>query len=210
MKNKNTVTITGALKSALEFNHEVCSEKFYTGTLQIKRLSGVYDEIKIIVSEIFSAVRGLKAGDTVKIEGELRTYNEIQENGTRSILAVFVKSISDCKPNAEHINSVVINGYIGKEPIYRTTPLRKEITDLLIAVNRGYGKSSYIPVIVWGRKAEFARLLITGDRVSVGGRIQSREYEKHLPDGRTVTRTTYELSAFKIEMIKEETEDEKE
>lgn len=207
-KNNNAVTITGILKNTLKFSYEAYSEKFYKGILQIKRQSGVYDEIKIIVSERLSEMRNCKAGDTVKIEGELRSYNEKQDDGTHLILAVFAKRISHCEPSAEHINNVTLDGFVCKEPIYRTTPFGREITDLHIAVNRGYRKSSYIPTIVWGRNAQFAKLLAMGDKVSVCGRIQSREYVKRLTDEKTVTKTTYELSVFKIELSGEDAEDE--
>lgn len=205
MENKNNkVTIIGELKGGLVFRYEAHFEKFYSGVVQVMRASGKYDDIHITVSERLLMEQNYKSGDTVKLVGEYRSYNEKEDDKYHLRLTVFVKEISLYNSKYKrHANGIYLNGFIVKEPVYRTTPLGREITDLLIAVNRGYHKSAYIPAIAWGRNAAFAKLLKVGDKVEVYGRIQSRKYVKRMPNGEMVTKTAYEVSVNEFNKTKE-------
>lgn len=197
--SNNKVRIIGELKSEFVFNHEVHSEKFYSGIVKVRRTSGTYDEINVTVSERLIMSSEYISGATVEIAGEYRSYNVLDEGKSRLRLTLFAREISLCDDNCkEHLNEIVLNGFVCKKPVYRITPLGRHITDMLIAVNRGYNKSDYIPVIMWGRNAVFAETLNVGDNVTLQGRIQSRDYEKTLADGKTVTKTAYEVSGNEI------------
>lgn len=202
--NNNRVRIIGELKDSFTFDHETHSEKFYGGTVRVMRASGTYDEINVTISErLIMFKRKYCPGETVEIIGEYRSRNVVNEGKSRLILTLFAKEIYLCPDSAPHVNEMTLNGFICKKPIYRTTPFGRHITDMLIAVNRGYNKSAYIPVIAWGRNAVFAKTLGVGDNITLQGRVQSREYEKTLADGTTVTKTTYEVSASEIAVTSE-------
>lgn len=202
----NQAQVTGVITDEFEFSHEIYAEKFYTFTLSIPRLSGTDDSVRVMLSERLMPQEPLSVGDTVSVEGQFRSYNSYGENGdNRLILTIFAKDISLCESDKSHNpNTLYLNGYICKAPIYRTTPFGREITDLLVAVNRSYNKSDYIPVIAWGRNARYAKTLNVGDNVRVWGRIQSRNYQKRVSDDETITKTAYEVSVNRLEKAMEE------
>lgn len=203
----NKATLLGTIYEEPVFSHEVYDEKFYLMTLEVPRLSDVKDYIKATVSEKLIQADKLKLGTRLKINGQFRSYNNFSSTGNRLILTLFVKDIelldSECEDafsvNPNHIS---LNGFICKEPIYRTTPFGREITDLLIAVNRSYNKSDYIPCIAWGRNAKYASQLSVGDNILISGRIQSRDYQKKISDEEFEAKTAYEISISKIDINK--------
>ena len=204
--NENTYTtnnqanITGTIEGEFKFSHELYSEKFYTFTVNIPRLSGAYDFINVIISERLLIDQSFKPGDRVTITGQFRSYNSMDNGDNRLVLNVFAKDIELCTEEVNHNpNSLYLNGYVCKPPVYRTTPFGREITDILLAVNRSYNKSDYIPVIAWGRNARFAKTLSVGDNVQIYGRIQSRTYQKHISDDEVITKTAYEVSVNRLE-----------
>lgn len=200
--NNNKVKVIGKLKDKFEFNYESHSEKFYGGIVQVRRMSGTYDEINVTVSERLMMGTEYKPGAVIEIDGEYRSYNELEAGKNHLILTLFAKEISLCADeNKTHINDISLNGFICKKPIHRGTPLGRQITDILLAVNRKYNKSDYIPLIIWGRNAVFAETLNVGDNVTLHGRIQSRAYEKTLADGKTVTKIAYEVSVNEIKLV---------
>lgn len=199
----NKVTLSGTVETPLSFSHEVYNESFYTFMLKSPRLSEVCDIIRITVSEKFLAGIDLCIGARVKICGQFRSYNNFTNTGSRLILTVFVRSIEllDCFSESGGCNSIFLCGYICKQPVYRTTPFGREISDILLAVNRSYNKSDYIPCIAWGRNAKYAETLKIGDHVEINGRIQSREYKKKISETETETKTAYEVSVSELALI---------
>ena len=206
--SNNQAQVTGVITDEFTFNHEIYAEKFYTFTLSIPRLSGTDDSVHVMVSERLLSGEDFKVGDCVDIEGQFRSYNSYEDNGdNRLVLTIFAKDIKKNNDEKSHNPNVLyLNGYICKPPIYRTTPFGREITDLLIAVNRSYNKSDYIPVIAWGRNARYAKTLEVGDNVRVWGRIQSRNYQKRINDEEVITKTAYEVSVNRMELAIEEEE----
>ena len=198
----NQAQVTGVIADEFVFNHEIYSEKFYTFTLSVPRLSGTDDSVRVMVSERLLSDEAYEKGDSVDIEGQFRSYNSYEDNGeNRLVLTVFAKDIKKSAGDKSHNpNILYLNGYICKPPVYRTTPFGREITDLLIAVNRSYNKSDYIPVIAWGRNARYAKNLNVGDNVKVWGRIQSRKYQKRISDEEVITKTAYEVSVNRMEL----------
>lgn len=196
----NLACVIGSVEDELEFNHEIYSEKFYTFTMKISRLSEASDFIKVMISERLLSDFKVSVGDMVEVNGQFRSYNSYENNNNKLVLTVFAKDISyRCDCANKNPNSLYLNGYICKEPIYRTTPFGREITDMLVAVNRTYNKSDYIPVIAWGRNARYAKDFNVGDNIKVWGRIQSRTYQKRISDDETVNKTAYEVSISKLE-----------
>ncbi len=208
--NNNLAQVCGVVEDELKFNHEIYGEGFYTFTLRIPRLSGASDRIKVMISDRLLADTSFNTGDFLEITGQFRSYNSYEETGNKLILTVFAKDIAPADPDlCKNPNSLYLNGYVCKPPVYRTTPFGREITDILLAVNRTYNKSDYIPVIAWGRNARFCKGFKVGDNVKVWGRIQSREYQKKISDNETVTKTAYEVSISKLELVdKEENQNE--
>ena len=198
----NTVTLCGRVESEPIYSHEIYGEKFYEVSLAVKRLSGMEDYLPISVSEHLLG-DSFHEGNVVTVSGQFRSYNKMIEDKSKLMLTVFVR---DVLPYDETINpnTLELTGYVCKPPIYRTTPFNREICDVLIAVNRQYNKSDYIPCIVWGRNARFAGTLAVGEHVNVVGRVQSRNYQKRLDDDTVVTRTAYEVSVSKITVIADE------
>lgn len=197
----NKVFVCGTVASEPEYSHEVYEEMFYTFLLNTPRLSEASDVIKVTVSEKFLAGEGLQIGEKVRIEGQFRSYNNFTNVGNRLILTVFVRHIERMDEEEESVNSIYLNGYICKQPVYRTTPFGREIADVLIAVNRSYNKSDYIPCIVWGRNAKYAETLKVGDNVVIKGRIQSRDYQKKISETEVETKTAYEVSVSRLELV---------
>lgn len=208
MFENNRVTISGEIVSDFEFSHEIYGEGFYIAHLSSKRTSGTADIIPIMVSDRLVDVKADWKGRIARIEGQFRSCNKRDGNRNRLILSVFAREFEEIEelPFSDDCNSIFLDGHICKEPKYREIPLGREIADILVAVNRPYGKSDYIPCICWGRNARFAGELGVGAHIQIEGRIQSREYLKKISDTETETRTAYEVSVRKINVV-EETED---
>lgn len=199
----NQVTIMGEIVSDFEFSHEVYGEGFYLVDVSVNRLSDSVDYIPLMVSERLVDVTQNYIGETILVNGQFRSYNRHEERKNRLVLSVFVREweFVDYVEDEIKSNQIYLDGYICKEPIYRKTPLGREIADLLVAVNRSYGKSDYIPCICWGRNARYASAFEVGSHVEVFGRIQSREYLKKVGEEETERRVAYEVSVSKIEFM---------
>ncbi len=204
----NMVTISGKIATEAEFSHEVYGEGFYSFSLEVPRLSDSYDKISVTVSERLISRECLEIGKFIEVEGQFRSYNNFNSNtdGSKLILTVFAREINflEDERKIKNPNQIYLNGFICKKPIYRTTPFGREITDILLAVNRPYNKSDYIPCISWGRNARYSSNLEIGDNIKVWGRIQSREYQKKLENGEVLTKVAYEVSVSKMEICSEE------
>ena len=196
-EKNNKVYIMGEIVSDAVFSHEVYGEGFYEFSVRVIRLSGQADILPVTLSERLIQVGELCKGKTICAEGQFRSYNKLENGKSRLMLTVFVRELIDDLPG-KNPNSILLSGYICKQPIYRTTPFNREIADVLIAVNRAYNKSDYIPCIAWGRNARFVKNLCVGDRIAVSGRIQSREYQKKVSDVEVRTMTAYEVSVSKL------------
>ena len=197
----NQVTMIGEVATEFSFSHEVFGEGFYMVEVEVKRLSNSEDRIPLMISERLIDVTQDYTGEYIMVHGQFRSYNRHEEQKNRLVLSVFVREISfmEEEPDGTKTNSIWLDGYICKEPIYRKTPLGREIADLLLAVNRPYGKSDYIPCICWGRNARYASGFEVGEHVQLLGRIQSREYVKRISDTETEKRIAYEVSVSKLE-----------
>jgi primosomal replication protein N len=202
IEENNQVTIRGEIVSDFFYSHELYGERFFGVNVEVQRLSGCNDIIPVMVSERLVDVNNDRTGLMVEINGQFRSYNRHEGERSRLVLSVFAREMEFVEEIEESskTNQIYLEGYICKTPIYRETPLGREIADLLLAVNRPYGKSDYIPCICWGRNARYASSLEVGSRLAVTGRIQSRQYLKKLPDGQTEERTAYEVSISKMEV----------
>lgn len=210
----NYLTLVGKVTGEKRFSHEIYGERFYVFNLEIPRLSGNSDIIPITVSERLIKEETLQEGHQLLVKGQFRSYNSYENNKNRLILTVFAKDIIEVEEKEEDeenemvkkdtiTNEVVLVGYICKKPIYRQTPFGREISDILLAVNRAYNKSDYIPCIAWGRNARFCQDIEVGTQVKIVGRVQSRQYEKKHEDGTVETRVAYEVSVGSLEVIEE-------
>ncbi len=199
----NQVTIIGEVASGFTFSHEVFGEGFYMVDVLVKRLSSSDDRIPLMISERLIDVEQDYTGEYIMATGQFRSYNQHDEQKNRLVLSVFVREVSFVEEEVDgaKTNTILLDGYICKKPIYRKTPLGREIADLLLAVNRPYGKSDYIPCICWGRNARFASGFEVGEHVQILGRIQSREYVKKISELETEKRTAYEVSVSKLECV---------
>lgn len=201
----NQVTIMGEVASPFTFSHEVFGEGFYMLDVNVKRLSNSEDRIPLMISERLIDVSQDYTGEFIMVSGQFRSYNRHDEQKNRLVLSVFVREVSFIEEELDgaKTNNIFLDGYICKLPVYRKTPLGREIADLLLAVNRPYGKSDYIPCICWGRNARFASTFEVGEHVQIMGRIQSREYIKKLTETETEKRIAYEVSVSKLECLEE-------
>ena len=199
----NQVQIMGEIISEFSFSHEVYGEGFYMMDISVKRLSDSYDIIPVMISERLIDVTQNYKGEMIQIFGQFRSYNRHEEKKNRLVLSIFAREISFVEEENDKIksNQIFLDGYICKNPVYRRTPLGREIADMLLAVNRPYGKSDYIPCICWGRNARFASGFEVGGHVQIWGRIQSREYVKRLENDTTEKRVAYEVSVSKLEYL---------
>ena len=204
-EDTNLVNLRGELDDNLEFSHEIFGEKFYNTKIKINRLSDSYDVLPITVSDRLLQDIDFENNKFVSVVGQLRSYNKNINNKNRLVLTVFAREIKQLESveDSKDPNSIFLDGYICKSPVYRKTPLGREITDLLVAINRPYNKSDYIPSIVWGRNAKFAKSQKIGDRIQMWGRVQSREYEKKIDDGQVLKKVAYEVSISKIKKTSE-------
>ncbi len=215
--DNNHLKLMGKVTSDKRLSHEIYGEKFYIFDLEVPRLSDISDIIPITISERLLVSRELKVGDEVVVEGQFRSYNSYENEKNKLVLTVFAKDIvfvdeveesqegeeqSSVIPKTS--NEVILNGYICKKPIYRQTPFGREIADILLAVNRAYNKSDYLPCIAWGRNARFCQNVEVGTEVKIVGRVQSRTYEKKHEDGSVETKVAYEISVGSLEVIEKE------
>ena len=227
----NCVTLIGKVASDKRLSHETFGEKFYLFDLEVMRLSDIADIIPITVSERLLTNFDLSIGNEIVVDGQFRSYNNYENEKNRLVLTVFAKDIQEyskikeqeeqeieddeteesesSEKKSEVTNEIILIGYICKKPIYRQTPFGREIADILLAVNRAYNKSDYIPCIAWGRNARFCQNIEVGTEIKITGRIQSRTYEKKFEDGTAETRVAYEISIASMEVI-EESDDESE
>ncbi len=214
----NNLTLVGKVTGEKRFSHEIYGERFFVFDLEIARLSGNADIIPITVSERLVTDEMLSAGKKLLVKGQFRSYNSYDNEKNRLILTVFAKDILEVEENEQEenemtkkdmiTNEVILIGYICKAPIYRQTPFGREIADILLAVNRAYNKSDYIPTIAWGRNARFCQNLEVGTKVKIVGRVQSRMYEKKFEDGTVENRVAYEVSIGSLELIEEDNDTE--
>ena len=211
--DNNHLILMGKVTSEKRFSHEIYGESFYIFDREVPRLSNTQDIIPVTISERLIPDGTLEIGKKVLIKGQFRSYNSYENEKNKLILTVFAKDIFfedeienelNNEENKEIVsNEVILTGYICKKPIYRQTPFGREIADLLLAVNRAYNKSDYIPAIAWGRTARFCQNLEVGTEVKVTGRVQSRTYEKKFEDGTVETKVAYEVSIASLEVISE-------
>lgn len=198
----NVVNIVGKVLSECVFSHEVYGEKFFSFNIEVVRLSEVVDILPVTISERLIELEKILVGNYINVNGQLRSYNSYDNKKTRLILTVFARDVYSAtfEEAQDNPNRIYLNGYLCRTPVYRTTPFGREIADILLAVNRPYGKSDYIPSITWGRNSRYAGKLNTGDNVKVWGRIQSRNYQKKLEDGSVIDKIAYEVSVSKLEI----------
>lgn len=209
MEENNKISLVGEVISAPKLSHETHNEKFYTVKVDVKRLSGDIDTLEIIISEKLYDIEKIELGTRYYIEGEIRSYNYyVSETERRKlVINIFAKNLSIAEEtDDECLNNFELVGHICKKPIYRKTPFDREISDILLAVNRLYGKSDYLPCIAWGRNAKFASTLEIGDKIKITGRMQSRQYTKKLNDNEEEKKIAYEMSIITLE--KKESEEE--
>ena len=202
----NHLILRGEIVSQKNYSHEIYGEKFYIVNLEVKRLSTTSDIIPITISERLIMNFDLEIGKKVEVEGQFRSYNNYENERNRLILTVFAKEINEIEGEEEKdevTNEVTLVGYVCKKPVYRQTPFGREIADVLLAVNRAYNKSDYIPCIAWGRNARFCQNIEVGTEVKIVGRVQSRTYEKKFEDGKVETRVAYEVSVASMEVPSE-------
>ncbi len=209
----NKVCVIGKIISEFVFSHEVYGEGFYNFSLEVPRLSQITDILPVTISERLIDKRNFPIGTDVSIIGQIRSYNNFLETDKRNklVLTLFTREIEILEEASnKNPNEIYLNGYVCKLPVYRATPFGREITDILLAVNRSYNKSDYIPCIAWGRNARFAGKLNVGDNIEVFGRMQSRQYQKKYEDGKVEEKTAYEISISKIEIAKNSSEEKSE
>ena len=207
----NHLVLVGKIVGEQKYSHEIYGEKFYSFDLEVVRLSSNTDIIPITVSERLLTNLDLSIGKNVEVEGQFRSYNNYDSKKNRLILTVFAKEIKESEEVQEQdenkniiTNEVTLVGYVCKKPIYRQTPFGREIADILLAVNRAYNKSDYIPCIAWGRNARFCQNIEVGTEVKIIGRVQSRTYEKKYEDGTVENRVAYEVSIAGMEIEEKE------
>lgn len=200
----NSVFLTGKVCKELTYSHEAYSEGFYETEIEVLRLSQQSDIIPITISDRLLRVNPIDIGSCINLHGQFRSYNRSVDGIPRLMLTVFVRDYHLTDDSEHNPNQIEITGYICKLPIFRETPFKREICDILVAVNRAYNKSDYIPCIAWGRSARFTATLPVGSRVSIMGRIQSRQYEKMYSDGTSIKRIAYEISITRITLIDED------
>ena len=199
----NSIHLRGHVCQPLQFGHELFGEQFFVTTLRVPRLSGAEDFLPVTLSERLLIDEPIAAGSVLCLDGQLRSYNKVVEGSGRLLITAFAQRLLP-EEDDENPNRVQLTGALCKAPSYRTTPFGREIADLMLAVNRSYGKSDYIPCITWGRTARYAANLKIGDRVQLVGRFQSRAYQKQLPDGTTLNKVAYEVSVSRLTSVRDE------
>lgn len=202
MENSNSITAHGTIAGALVYSHTILGEPFYTSTLLVPRLSGTVDQIPVTIPGKLLALMPIDNGTKCMLNGQVRSYNKVVDGSGRLMVTLFAQSLEEAQNNAA-VNDVSLTGVLCKPPIYRSTPFGREICDMMLAVNRGFGKSDYIPCIAWGRNAKYASSFHVGDKMRITGRLQSREYQKLYENGEYMTRIAYEVSASTVDCIKD-------
>ena len=197
-KSTNTIEVIGVVVSALQFSHEIAGEKFSNFKISTNRLSGNADIIDATISERLLVGQEFHEGQRVAVKGQVRTYNKTEQGRSSLMITLFVLDYADCDNNTKDTDVVELIGFVCKTPVYRTTPLGREISDIVLAVNRAYGKSDYIPVVVWGRNARFCKALVVGEEIKITGRLQSRAYQKKNADNSVTERVAYEISVARV------------
>ncbi|MDL2206950.1 single-stranded DNA-binding protein [Eubacteriales bacterium OttesenSCG-928-N13] len=198
MENPNNqIVAAGRLESPPTVSHEVMNETFYSSVLLVKRLSGAVDKLPITLPGKVIDVQNWSPNTLLSVQGQVRSYNKVMDGAGRLMITLFVQHVVE--EDNDTLNRVELSGALCKPPIYRSTPFGREICDLMLAVNRAFGKSDYIPCIAWGRNAQYASRFQVGDRLRITGRLQSREYQKLLDNGEYMQRNAFEVSAFTIE-----------
>lgn len=197
----NRVLIAGTINTPIEYDHQLYGEVFYKFYVGVPRLSGYIDVLPITISERLMGHIDISVGKEIIVEGQLRSYNKQIGGKNKLILTVFARDLYAKTEPIKNPNTIFLNGFLCKKPIYRITPFKREISDILLAVNRMYNKSDYIPAIAWGRNARFCETLNVGDELMIWGRIQSRIYQKRLSEYEVVERTAYEVSITKMELV---------
>ena len=208
-ETNNSVDLVGKIVSGYTYSHEVYGEGFYNFDMQIMRLSKAHDVLPVTISERIIDKENFNIGSEVAVSGQVRSYNNFvddQQKKNKLVLTVFARDIREVQHDDKNPNHVFLNGYICKAPVYRTTPFGREIADLLLAVNRSYNKSDYIPCIAWGRNAKFAGKLDVGSNIKIWGRMQSRNYQKRLENEQIIEKIAYEVSISKMEVSTPELE----
>ncbi len=198
-KPVNALSLTGTIAEMPEFSHDVFGEAFYQLVLAVPRLSGVHDMLPVTASERLLDLVSPEPGLKLHLEGQVRSYNKMIDGAGRLLITAFAQRLAPPAED-ENPNSVTLSGALCKPPAYRTTPFGREIADMMLAVNRAFGKSDYIPCIAWGRNARFASRLTVGDHITIEGRLQSRPYQKQLPDGTVLDKIAYEVSVSRLEV----------
>jgi len=201
--NNNIVELWGKVLTKPEYNHSVMDEKFYEFLLEVPRLSDSSDIIPITISEKLFGEFDLAVNSIIALSGQFRSYNKLVGDKSKLMLTVFVRELKEVN-TSKNPNIIELTGFICKTPIYRTTPFKREISDVLLAVNRAYNKSDYIPCIMWGRNARFVKNLEVGSKIRLEGRIQSRIYQKKLSETEFENKTAYEISVTKINLLDNE------
>ena len=199
----NKAELAGTVIRPFTISHELYGEKFYTTEVKAKRLSDSEDIIPVIVSERLIDVEYDYTGSYVHIEGQFRSYNEKHGVRMKLVLMLMAKKI-EMVEGEEMVNTIFLDGFVCKKPVYRVTPLGKEISDVLLAVNRTHGKSDYIPCVCWGSNAKMAGDFEVGDRIAINGRMQSRVYEKKIEDGTVEKHVAYEVSVGKLKKVEQD------
>ena len=204
MENPNNrIIAAGRLEAPPQMSHEVMREPFYSGTLLVKRLSGAIDQLPITIPGKLLAENMLREDALLLAQGQVRSYNKVIGGAGRLMVTLFVQSLTETQEN-DTLNRVTLTGALCKPPVYRSTPFGREICDMMLAVNRAFGKSDYIPCIAWGRNAQYASRFHVGDKLRLTGRLQSREYQKLMENGDYIVRNAYEVSAFTLEAAESE------
>ena len=197
----NRIWLEGKVVDEPKFSHEMFGEGFYNFDIEVMRLSDSKDVLSVTISERIMVGIDFSIGTEIMLEGQLRSYNKIVDGKNKLILTVFARNVTPCTERSKNPNEIYLDGYICKQPLYRTTPFGREIADVLLAVNRAYNKSDYIPTIAWGRNSRFCKNLQVGDNIRVWGRLQSREYQKKISETEKVTKVAYEVSVTKKEKV---------
>lgn len=200
----NRIWLEGKIVAKPRFSHEMFGEGFYNFDIEVMRLSNSKDILSVTISERIMPDIDFSIGEEIIIEGQLRSYNKVIDGRNRLILTVFARNVISCTEKSKNPNEIYLDGYICKQPLYRTTPFGREISDILLAVNRAYNKSDYIPTIAWGRNSRFCKNLKIGDNIRVWGRLQSREYQKKVSENEKITKIAYEVSISKMEKVEKD------
>ena len=194
----NQILLRGTLVELPQFSHENHEKRFYRFLLEVERLSGAVDLLPILVPEHVLGAMDVCGGTMLSVQGQIRSFNSRAETGRRLVISVYAENLETCDGEPE--NQVCLSGTVCKEPVYRRTPLGREICDVMLAVNRPYHRADYIPCIFWGRTAGEVSACAVGSSLSLTGRLQSRTYVKLLEDG-SETRTAYEVSGMSVEIF---------